>query len=122
MKRDRFINRLRTKGFNGSSRNLPAPDAEDELNFLRQRARIVSQRLEEIRQKIEGQEKVVPQRTAAIVDEEECTGCGLCCEVCPVGAISVNGSAKIDISKCTACLACVRQCPQGAIAVKYRER
>jgi ferredoxin len=95
---------------------------EDELKFLRQRAQVVSQRLEVIRQKIEGQKIVDPQRVVAIVDNEECTCCGLCYEVCPVGAISMNVVAKIDSSKCTACLACVKQCPQGAIAVKYPDR
>ncbi|KPK75531.1 MAG: ferredoxin [candidate division Zixibacteria bacterium SM23_73] len=62
------------------------------------------------------------QKTSAIVDEEECTGCALCSEVCPTGAISVTRIAQIDSSKCIACLACVNQCPQGAIAVKYPNR
>ena len=95
---------------------------EGELKFLRQRAQVVSQRLEQIRQKIESQKIVSLPRVVAIVDDEECTGCGLCYEVCPVGAISVDGLAKIDTSKCTACLACVKQCPQGAIAIRYSNR
>jgi ferredoxin len=118
-KRDRFINLLRIRKLNGSSVNLPAPNAEDELNFLRKRIAIARWRLGGIRQRIEGQETVSLRWVRAIVDDEECTGCGLCYEVCPVGAISVDGSAKIDAAKCTACLACVKQCPQGAIAVKY---
>ena len=117
--RGRFINRIREKESNRIPTNPSSLNPEEELKLLRQRAQVVSQRLEQIRQRIEGQKIVSPQRVVAIVDEEECTGCGLCYEVCPVGAISVDGLAKINTSKCTACLACVKQCPQGAIAIKY---
>jgi ferredoxin len=116
-----FVNRSETGRFTGSPAAPPALDAEDELSSLRQRATIVRRRLEEIKRRIEGQEVVGPQRVTAIVDQAECTGCALCYEVCPAGAISVDGSAQIDSAKCTACLACVKQCPQGAIAVKYPE-
>ena len=123
-KRGRFINQLRTRESNGSPADFSGLHVEGELDSLRQRARIVSQRLEIIRQRIEGQRIVGPQRAkvVAIVDEEECTGCGFCYEICPAGAISIDRTAEIDASKCTACLACVEQCPQGAIAVKYPDK
>ena len=95
---------------------------EDELHALRRRVQVLRQRVERIKQKIGEQRPIESQKASAIVDEEECTGCGLCYEVCPTGAISINSIAQIDNSKCIACLACVNQCPQGAIAVRYTNR
>jgi NAD-dependent dihydropyrimidine dehydrogenase PreA subunit len=51
-----------------------------------------------------------------LIDEEKCSGCGLCLEACPQGAIVLGESgAAIDQSMCTGCAACLAACPQAAI-------
>ncbi|MDI6916509.1 MAG: 4Fe-4S binding protein [Thermoplasmatales archaeon] len=55
---------------------------------------------------------------AVKIDEEKCTGCGACVDVCPTEAITVNEKAKVDEEKCIECSACVSECPVGAISLK----
>ena len=53
---------------------------------------------------------------AVQINKEKCTGCGLCVEVCPVEAISMeDDKAKIDAEKCVDCGQCVGECPNEAI-------
>jgi len=54
----------------------------------------------------------------AVVDAEKCTACGLCVEVCPADAISLDDIAQIDREKCTGCGQCVAECPQDALSLK----
>jgi ferredoxin len=119
----RFLNRLKGH-FSSPDRILTKTKEGDELKFLRARIRMISQRLDVVKRMLEeqGDQIVQKPKTVAVVDEEECTGCGFCYEICPVGAVSMNLTARIDASKCTACLACVKQCPQGAIAIRYPDR
>lgn len=45
---------------------------------------------------------------------DNCTGCGLCEEVCPVHIIKVQGKPAWE-KGCTQCLACIHRCPEKAI-------
>jgi len=57
------------------------------------------------------------------IDEEKCTGCGLCIPACAEGALKiVNGKAKLISDKyCDGLGACIGECPQGAITIEERE-
>lgn len=52
-----------------------------------------------------------------MINEEVCTGCGICKKRCPVEAISGERKSahKIDQEKCTKCGACFEKCPFTAI-------
>jgi len=50
------------------------------------------------------------------VDENRCTGCGICVASCPGDAISLDGGvAVIDMDACIRCGECHEFCPQDAI-------
>jgi ferredoxin len=50
------------------------------------------------------------------IDEDECTGCGVCLEYCPSEAITMlDRVAQIDQSLCNECGTCSEVCPQNAI-------
>ncbi len=50
------------------------------------------------------------------VNNETCTGCGTCLEICPENAIVIQDAvAHIEDELCKGCELCVDSCPQGAI-------
>jgi NAD-dependent dihydropyrimidine dehydrogenase PreA subunit len=55
-----------------------------------------------------------------LLDEEKCTGCGMCLIVCPHAVLSKNnGKARIsDRDACMECGACATNCPVQAISVQ----
>lgn len=57
------------------------------------------------------------------IDEEKCTGCGLCIPNCPEGAIQIidNKARLVSDLMCDGLGACLGHCPEGAIAVEERE-
>jgi ferredoxin/flavodoxin len=48
----------------------------------------------------------------------DCTGCGICKEVCPVKNIEILNSRPQFSHNCENCIACIQYCPQKAINYK----
>src|SRR3989304_8560432 len=57
------------------------------------------------------------------IDEEKCTGCGLCIKGCAEGALQIiDGKAKLISEKyCDGLGACIAKCPHDAIIVEEQE-
>ncbi len=57
------------------------------------------------------------------IDEEKCTGCGLCVPNCPEGAIQMidNKARVISDLFCDGLGACIGHCPEDAITIEKRE-
>jgi len=61
----------------------------------------------------------------AIVDYDECTGCGTCVQRCQFGAIKfevTTDKTNIDMFKCFGCGVCETGCPTGAIRLEPRDK
>lgn len=54
-------------------------------------------------------------------NEETCEKCGVCVEVCPMSALSLNGSVSVDASRCIGCGVCAYQCPTLSLTLTWRE-
>jgi MinD superfamily P-loop ATPase len=55
-----------------------------------------------------------------IIDEEACTGCGICMEVCPPRAIIMRGGpARVEEDFCEECGFCAAECKVEAITIPF---
>lgn len=55
------------------------------------------------------------------IDEELCSGCGICVASCPYNALKINLDkrvAEVDVAACRGCGTCVAACPNSAITQK----
>jgi len=57
------------------------------------------------------------------IDEDKCTGCGLCIPNCPEGALQIidNKARLISDLFCDGLGACIGHCPEDAITIEERE-
>ena len=59
----------------------------------------------------------------AYIREDLCTQCGVCAEVCPLGAVElVGGRYRINPFICEGCITCSINCPERAIRYRFRVR
>lgn len=62
-----------------------------------------------------------PSRFVASIDEDACSGCGLCHERCYFGAIAwtdgERSASVVDSGKCMGCGLCMVTCPEDAIVL-----
>lgn len=63
------------------------------------------------------------KRTIINIDEEKCTGCGLCIGGCHEGALQlIDGKARlVSALFCDGLGACIGECPEGAITLEEKE-
>jgi NAD-dependent dihydropyrimidine dehydrogenase PreA subunit len=62
-------------------------------------------------------------REIITINEEKCTGCGLCIPNCPEGALQIiDGKARlVSDLLCDGLGACIGHCPEGAMKVEKKE-
>ncbi|MDA8189647.1 MAG: 4Fe-4S binding protein [Dehalococcoidales bacterium] len=53
-----------------------------------------------------------------LVDESRCSGCLICAEECPTGAIQVANRLAVVGEGCSHCQLCIKLCPKGALRIK----
>ena len=74
---------------------------------------------------------LVTSSVVAVVDEELCTGCGLCAKACPVKAVAMHKKSPEAASRspkklariepvCLGCGVCALKCPTGALKLHPR--
>lgn len=54
-----------------------------------------------------------------VIDEERCTGCGMCYRSCPVSTIEPSGDKyRVVHDGCVQCMCCHELCPESAVEIK----
>lgn len=56
----------------------------------------------------------------AVVNKDQCVGCGACVGVCPNEAITLGETADVDPEKCIGCGTCASTCPTESITIEEK--
>jgi heterodisulfide reductase subunit A-like polyferredoxin len=64
------------------------------------------------------EKKIVKRK--AYVDTSYCVACGVCENICPFEAITINKGifSKVDYDKCVGCGKCAKVCPSSTIEIR----
>ena len=68
------------------------------------------------------QGKVVVEAISSVIDEDLCSGCRTCEEMCAYSALefdSENKVMKVNDVMCKGCGSCASACPSGAISMRH---
>ena len=93
------------------------PDADDRAQLAEMGCQIAAAAQSPALAEMPGKRPYKPRKPNKIfpqLDTSQCTGCGLCVQSCPAGAIDSTDLSHIDPDKCIACMRCVTLCPTGA--------
>ena len=61
---------------------------------------------------------LAPSRFLPAVDAGCCTLCGVCVEICPVQALSMEDAVQVNQDLCLGCGQCAYQCPEDAMVME----
>lgn len=85
----------------------------DDLSFVLEKHKFESVRDVIDTPLIKGEVKYTPGYPE--IDDEKCRLCGLCAEICPYFALSIDGKVQLDKARCFGCGLCQSKCPTAAI-------
>jgi len=66
--------------------------------------------------------RVQPLAEEVFRNEEKCTNCGACTDICPTGALHLERPSmevKFDSDNCVLCQICLKICPVKAMEVRF---
>ncbi len=95
-------------------------DFQEQVVQLKAKLALLEGQLGHVRRRIQELEPATLVKRYAVVERARCTGCRLCEQVCPVGAINVTYVAQVDKERCTGCGICAENCPLGALSLVRR--
>ena len=103
----------------GLSDDTESQNPEQELAALKQQSEMLEQQKQQLDLRMAQLES--GRKAIAFIQTDKCTACGICANVCPNNAISIEKYALVDSKLCTGCSLCVPECPIGAITIVQRK-